>query len=289
MALRINGESVADSVIREEERLIRPRLVEEMTQASPIEVETRVKLWARENIVERTVLRQEALRDTEPIPEGVIENMMSEIREQSPGESGCVFPFGDEKLQEELTVRYRVEKLLGKITAKVSPPKNKDISDYYLKNKEQFATPETIHAAHIVKNVDENTDEAAARAAIEQAEAELKTGTSFEELADRLSDCPGRGGDLGFFPRGQMVEEFEDIVFQMKPGEVSPIFRSPFGFHIAKLYQRVPEGTRDLQEVKAQISQTLLEQKRQRAIEQFLDRLMNTAKVEEIEMEEAQA
>ncbi|MFN7935822.1 MAG: peptidylprolyl isomerase [Bryobacteraceae bacterium] len=288
MALRINGESVADSVIKEEERLIRPRLVEEMTQASPIEVETRVKLWARENIVERTVLRQEALRDTEPIPEGVIETMMSEIREQSPGESGCVFPFGDEKLQQELTVRYRVEKLLGKITAKVAPPKNKDISDYYLKNKEQFATPETIHAAHIVKNVDENTDEAAARAAIEQAEVELKAGTSFEELADRLSDCPGRGGDLGFFPRGQMVEEFEDVVFQMKPGEVSSIFRSPFGFHIAKLYQRVPEGTRDLQDVKAQISQTLLEQKRQRAIEQFLDRLMNTAKVEEIEMEEAQ-
>ncbi len=288
MALRINGEPVLESVITEEERLIRPRLVEEMAQASPIEVETRVKLWARENIVERTVLRQEALRDTEPIPEGVIENMMSEIREQSPGESGCVFPFGDDKLQQELITRYRVEKLLGKVSAKVAPPKNKDISDYYLKNKEQFATPEAVHAAHIVKNIDENTDEAAARAAIEQAEAELKAGATFEELADKLSDCPGRGGDLGFFPRGQMVEEFEDVVFAMQPGEVSPIFRSPFGFHIAKLYERVPEGTRDLSEVKGQISQTLHEQKRQRAIEQFLDKLMNAAKVEEVELEEAQ-
>ncbi len=103
------------------------------------------------------------------------------------------------------------------------------------------------------------------------------------------ADCPGRGGDLGFFPRGQMVEEFEEVVFVMQPGEVSPIFRSPFGFHIAKLYERVPAGTRDLQDVKAQISQTLHEQKRQRAIEQFLDKLMNSAKVEEIEMEEAQA
>jgi hypothetical protein len=288
MALRINGEPVLDSVIKEEERLIRPRLVEEMAQASPIEVETRVKLWARENIVERTVLRQEALRDTEPIPEGVIENMMAEIREQSPGESGCVFPFGDDKLRQELITRYRVEKLLGKVSAKVAPPKNKDISDYYLKNKEQFATPEAVHAAHIVKNIDENTDEAAARAAIEQVEAELKAGASFEELADRLSDCPGRGGDLGFFPRGQMVEEFEDVVFAMQPGEISPIFRSPFGFHIAKLYERVPAGTRDLSEVKAQISQTLHEQKRQRAIEQFLDKLMNAAKVEEVELEEAQ-
>lgn len=288
MALRINGEAIEDNVITEEERLIRPRLVEEMGQANPFEVEARVKQWARENIVERTVLRQEALRDTEPIPEGVIESMMSEIREQSPGESGCVFPFGDDKLHHELVVRYRVEKLLGKVTGKVAPPKNKDISDYYLKNKEEFATPEVVHAGHIVKNVDENTDEAAAKAAIEEAEAELKGGAVFEELADRVSDCPGRGGDLGYFPRGQMVEEFEEVVFALQPGQVSHIFRSPFGFHIAKMYDRKPQGVRDLQDVKAQISQTLHEQKRQRAIEQFLDKLMAAAKVEEYEMEEAQ-
>ena len=289
MALRINGESIADSVIKEEERLIRPRLLEEMAQSDPIEVETRVKLWARENVIERTVLRQEALRDSEPIPDGVIEEMMKEIRDQSPGESGCVFPFGDDKLEQELIVRYRVEKLLGKVSAKVAAPKNKEISDYYVKNKEQFAIPESIHAAHIVKNVDENTDEAAARAAIEDAEKELQNGAVFEELADKLSDCPGRGGDLGYFGRGQMVEEFEDVVFGMEPGVVSPIFRSPFGFHIAKVYESVPEGTRDLQDVKAQISQTLHEQKRQRTIEQFLDKLMNSAKVEEIELAEAQA
>lgn len=281
MALRINGELIGDAVVREEERLIRPRLRQELPEEDPISLESRVKQWAKENIIERVVLRQEALRDPEPIPGEEVERMLQEIRERTPGESGVVAPVSDETLRTELEVRYRVERLLAKITTKVSPPKNKDVSDYYVKHREEFLRPETVHAAHIVKNIDENTDEAAARAAIEEAHRELQNGTSFEALADRLSDCPGRGGDLGFFPRGEMVDAFENVVFAMKPGEVSSIFQTPFGFHIAKFYERRPEGIRDLMEVKQQITDSLQEAKRQKAIEQFLDRLMANAKVEE--------
>jgi hypothetical protein len=283
MALKINGEWITDEALREEERLIRPRLLEELTGETPFAIEAKVKQWAKENLIERAVLRQEAMKDNQPIPPDVIEQMVSQIREQSPGESGCVFPSGDDQLRGELEARYRVEKLLGKVTAKVSPPKNKDISDHFVKNRNQYESPEMIHAAHIVKNVDENCDEATAQAAIEEARKELSGGASFEELADRLSDCPGRGGDLGYFPRGQMVEAFEDVVFNLQPGQISSIFRSPFGFHIAKVYARKPAGLRDLSEVKEQIASQLHEQKKQKTIEQFLDRLMNTASVEEVE------
>lgn len=97
--------------------------------------------------------------------------------------------------------------------------------------------PETIHAGHIVRNVDEFTAEDSALAAIRSAQEELERGSSFEEAATRWSDCPD-GGDLGFFGRGEMVPEFERIVCSLRPGEVSDIFRTPFGFHIAKLYER---------------------------------------------------
>jgi len=283
MALKINGEWITDEALREEERLIRPRLLEELSGETPFSIEAKVKQWAKENLIERAVLRQEALKDTSPIPPDVIEQMVSQIREQTPGESGCVFPFGDDQLRAELEARYRVEQLLGKVTAKVSPPKNKEVSDHFVKNRGQYESPEMVHAAHIVKNVDENCDEDTARAAIEAAAAELAQGANFEELADRLSDCPGRGGDLGYFPRGQMVEAFEDVVFKLKPGEVSSVFRSPFGFHVAKVYAKKAPGLRDLSEVKDHIASQLHEQKKQRTIEQFLDRLMNTASVEEVE------
>jgi parvulin-like peptidyl-prolyl isomerase len=61
---------------------------------------------------------------------------------------------------------------------------------------------------------------------------------------------------------------------------VSEIFRSPFGFHIATLFERRPAGLRSLEEVREQIEETLLAGKRQRALEQFLDRLRARADIQ---------
>lgn len=281
MPLVVNGETVEDSVIAEEERSIRPRLEEAMASEPPAVVAQRVHDWARENIVERIVLRQAALADPEPVPPEQIEEIFTRVRSESPSQSGCIAPVEDETLKRELEVRFRVDRIMERVTSKVSAPKPKDVSDYYVKHREEFVTPDMVHAAHIVKNIDEKTDEAAARAAIEEAEKALAAGGDFAALADAHSDCPGRGGDLGVFPPGQMVEAFDDVVFALKPGEVSKIFRTEFGFHIAKVIERKPAGPRSLQDVKDELSERLFQQKREKAVEQFLDKLIATAKVEE--------
>lgn len=281
MPLVVNGETVEDSVIAEEERSIRPRLEEAMASEPPAVVAQRVHDWARENIVERIVLRQAALADPEPVPPEQIEEIFTRVRSESPSQSGCIAPVEDETLKRELEVRFRVDRIMERVTSKVSAPKPKDVSDYYVKHREEFVAPDMVHAAHIVKNIDEKTDEAAARAAIEEAEKALAAGGDFAALADAHSDCPGRGGDLGVFPPGQMVEAFDDVVFALKPGEVSKIFRTEFGFHIAKVIERKPAGPRSLQDVKDELSERLFQQKREKAVEQFLDKLIATAKVEE--------
>lgn len=281
MPLVVNGETVEDSVIAEEERSIRPRLEEAMASEPPAVVAQRVHDWARENIVERIVLRQAALADPEPVPPEQIEEIFTRVRSESPSQSGCIAPVEDETLKRELEVRFRVDRIMERVTSKVSAPKPKDVSDYYVKHREEFVTPEMVHAAHIVKNIDEKTDEAAARAAIEEAGKALAAGGDFAALADAHSDCPGRGGDLGLFPPGQMVEAFDDVVFALKPGEVSKIFRTEFGFHIAKVIERKPAGPRSLQDVREELSERLFQQKREKAVEQFLDKLIAAAKVEE--------
>ncbi len=281
MALRINGEYISNEALREEERQIRPRLMEAMADEDPQVLEQRVRDWARENIIERTVLRQEAAKDPAPVPPEEIDRLFHEVRDQSPSQSGCILPGSDEHVRSEVEVRYRVDRVLAKATANVSPPKNKDVADYYVKHRKEFMSEESIHAAHIVKNVGEGVDEEAARAVIGEVERELRAGADFAELADRLSDCPGRGGDLGFFPRGQMVDEFDDVVFGLQPGQVSGVFRTAFGFHIAKLIERRPAGPLTLQEVKERIAELLLGEKKQKAVSNFLDRLMAVADVQE--------
>jgi parvulin-like peptidyl-prolyl isomerase len=280
MPLIVNGETIEDAAILEEERSIRPRLHEAMANEPRAVVDQRVKAWARENLIERTVLRQAALADPEPVPADRLEELFTSVRSESPSQSGIIAPVDDSTLRRELDLRLRIDRIMERVTSKVAPPKPKDVSDYYVKHREQFVSPESVHAAHIVKNVDEKTDEATARAAIEAAEQALAAGGDFAQIADEHSDCPGRGGDLGFFGPGQMVEAFDLVVFALQPGQVSKIFRTEFGFHIAKVIARRPSGPLSLQEVKDRIAETLLAQKREKAVEQYLDKLIAAAKVE---------
>jgi parvulin-like peptidyl-prolyl isomerase len=280
MPLVVNGELIEDATILDEERSIRPRLLEAMANEPRNVVEQRIKDWARENVVERVVLRQAALADPEPVPSEKIEELFTNVRTQSPSQSGVIAPVEDDTLRRELEVRLRVDRLMERVTAKVAPPKPKDVSDYYVKHRAEFVAPEQVHAAHIVKNIDEQTDETTAREAIAGAERALAAGADFAQVADEHSDCPGRGGDLGFFPPGQMVDAFDRVVFSLEPGQVSSVFRTEFGFHIAKVFARRPAGQRSLQEVKEEIATTLLKQKQEKAVEQYLDRLIASAKVE---------
>jgi PPIC-type PPIASE domain len=274
MAFTVNGELVEDSVIRAESSALRPQYEAAVQGMDPIEAEMQLRDWSRENVIERVLLRQEAASDPEPIPLEAIEETLRSLQSRTPG--------GEGELRKDLEIRMRVDRLLEKTTSKVAPPKHKEVTEYYRKNKEQFRRPEIVRAGHIVKNVDEKVDEATALAAIQKVQEELKGGASFEELADRYSDCAGNRGELGWVPRGQMVQEFEDVIFSLKENEVSDIFRTVFGFHIAKVYEKKPEGFSDFAEVREAIEKSLHRQKQERAVENFLDRLRAKAVIQEL-------
>jgi parvulin-like peptidyl-prolyl isomerase len=234
-------------------------------------------------VIERTLLRQEALKDTEPIPSDVIERALDEAKKRHGGaEQFSLARADNNELQQDLELRIRLDRLLGKITAKLSPPKPKEIAEYYRKHKNQFHSPELTRAAHIVKHVNENRDEKTAAEEIEKIAAELCEGAAFEELADQYSDCGGNGGDLGYFARGQMVEEFDEVVFSMDVGQVSPDFRTAFGFHIAKLIDKQPARIKPLTDVQEEIKAELHRLKQTRAIESFVDQLRARAEIQDV-------
>ena len=275
MAILVNGELVDEQLIQQEEAMLRPRYEEAMQATDPVAREIQLKEWSRENVIERVLLRQEAWKESEQIPLEAIAEELERIRPE-PGEAVV---FDEAAASKEIETRLRVERLVRRITGKVAAPKSKDITEYYKKHKDRFWLEDMVRAAHVVKNLSEGADVAEAQKVMEAALAEIEAGAEFHDVANKYSDCAGNGGDLGYFPRGEMVDEFERIAFSLPVGGRSGIFKSVFGLHIAKVLEKREAGPVPLNEVRNEIEATLLREKQERAMEHYLDKLLATAKV----------
>ena len=148
----------------------------------------------------------------------------------------------------------------------VSP---EEIDEYYKNFSEEFWEPRKIHARHILIKVNPGTKSEEKKEAEKKAEEILsliKGGKPFERIALMYSQDQAtvkEGGDLGFFPRGQMIKEFDDVAFDLKPGEVSGVVETKFGFHIIKVEAIKEERTKPLEEAKEEIREKLIKGKTQ--------------------------
>ena len=148
-----------------------------------------------------------------------------------------------------------------------------DIEKYYRENQNKFMIPEKVGVSHIListmpdGNARQKPDAAAqekkdreAKAKAENILAQLKQGADFGAIAQKESACGSKAnkGDLGEITRGKMVPEFEKAAFALnKPGELSPIVKTQFGYHIIKLNSKTPASMTPLAKVKANIGKML--------------------------------
>jgi len=140
----------------------------------------------------------------------------------------------------------------------------------YNASMDNFRMPDRVKAQHILIKT-QNKSDAEKKAALAKAEdllKQLKAGADFSELAKKNSDdgSGSKGGDLGWFVRGQMVPEFDKAAFALKPGELSGIVTSEYGYHIIKLNEKENARVKPFEEVKAELA---AEVKKQRITDQM--------------------
>ena len=139
-----------------------------------------------------------------------------------------------------------------------------DAKALYEQRLETYDVPEQVRARHILLRVESGATAEAVEERRKQAEAihaRVAGGEDFAALAGSLSEDPGTresGGDLGFFKRGQMVKPFEDAAFALAPGELAPVFRSDFGFHVLRVDERKAAQLRSFEEVRAELAREIL-------------------------------
>ena len=139
-----------------------------------------------------------------------------------------------------------------------------EVEKFYHEHIKEFESPRQVRAAHVLVRVPETGGSEAedrARAKVADVIRRTKAGGDFGKLAQEVSEDPGtapRGGDLGLVSRGEMVPQFEQALFALKKGEVSPEpIRTPFGFHAIKVFEIRESGRKPLKDVAPQIRSRL--------------------------------
>ncbi len=178
----------------------------------------------------------------------------------------------EERMKKELAIQVWQKRVLDSIKI----PK-KTLKKYYNDNKDEFNEKESVHARHILVKT-----EAEAKAIINELKplSGQKLQSKFEELAKTKSTGPSgsKGGDLGFFTKGQMVPAFNDKVFSMKVGTITltPV-KTQFGYHVIYLQEKKNATTKSFKDVKLFIEQRLKMEKFKTVLKEKMDALKKKA------------
>lgn len=155
---------------------------------------------------------------------------------------------------------------------KEAPVTESQVAQFYESNKESFKQPDSYRVSHILA-----ADPETAQKALER----VKGGEPFAKVAEELSSDPSksRGGDIGFFSKGQVIPEFAEAARKLKPGEISDVVQTPLGYHVILLTEQRPAHQKPLEEVKDQIRQGLQGQQGQQAVQSVIQELRSKAQI----------
>jgi peptidyl-prolyl cis-trans isomerase C len=245
-----------------------------------------------EELITTELLYQESQKAGIKVDEAAFNVQMDKWKKRFPSEAEMQAYLKKMNFSEDdLKARFRRGMVIAQFIEKQLGPKavveDKETKEYYDGNPKEFQMPEQVRASHILIKVDPKADEATkaeARKKIEDVQASLKKGGDFAALAKEFSACPSsaKGGDLSYFSRGQMVKPFEDAAFALKPGEVSGVVETNFGYHLIKVIDKKPETTLAYEEVKAKLAQKLRDKKMEKEMDLYIENLKKTAKVERL-------
>lgn len=220
-----------------------------------------------EELIDQELLYQESRKQGLEVEEKTVSDEMDELKKRFPNEEAFndemrQMNFSEETLKVQMKKNLSVKQLVEKeILAKVRVS-DEDAKSFYDSHPEHFQQKEKVRASHILIKSEADTDPVSKderRKKLEAVKKRIENGEDFAALAREFSQCPSaeKGGDLGFFERGNMVKPFEDAAFSLKPGEVSDIVVTPFGFHLIKVTERTEARTVSFDESQDRINQHL--------------------------------
>lgn len=284
----INGETIDDSVLEEEFESIKEHY-QSMGEVVCCDRDDEFWKYARENVINRTLLEQESNERFGKISDEQVDSRFEELKKEHGGEreffDNTGFNLGDkEMIRGKLKSSLTVDRLLEEELEDEREPTDEDLEKFYQDNIDRYMQPEEVRVSQIF--IEPSSHDAAREAyiALRQLREEILEGKDFDEAAREHGSDEERDIDLGFMKQGQTMPEVEAITFSLRIGEVSPIVATHYGFHIFKLTDRKEPTPLPREEVEGLADQWKVES-RNEAIEKVIESLKAKATIEEISAE----
>ncbi len=286
----VNGELIGDRELSQELAMLKQQMAGRVSPQQLDSMEPMLKQQAVANLVNRSLLTQAATTENITVTAEQVDEKYGEIKANFPDEETFIAQLersnmSPDEFRVEVERGMKLEELVDMKTAAISAPTEEEAKEFYDSNTDRFTAPEKVRASHILITVDEADTEIMReqkRVKIDDLHAQLVAGGDMAALAAANSDCPSKekGGDLGFFGRGQMVKPFEDAAFGLEPGEISPVVETKFGYHVITVTEKEDAGTTSFEDVKESIIDYLADMKKQDEMNTYMTSLRDAAAIE---------
>jgi peptidyl-prolyl cis-trans isomerase C len=243
-----------------------------------------------DNLIDRELLLQEAKSSKATVAPQEIDAELQKVIERFPSKEAFEQAVSSQNFTLEAVKRDIQDQILRQQVVKkeildkvnVNPDQ---FQPFYETNKNKYVEEEQVHARHILMKVPQDTsaaDEEKLKKKANDVLKRVKKGEDFAALAKQFSEDGSResGGDLGFFARGRMVGPFEEAAFALKPGQISDLVRTQFGYHIIKVEERKPGRSLSYEEAKEQVKEDVTREKTFSRYQEYMASLRNKASIE---------
>lgn len=283
VAARVNGAPITTTQV--------DKLAQRMAAAQGTSSEN-TKQEALQSLIDIEVIAQQAKADKIDAPAAEVDQRLNELKGRYPTPEAFQQALAtnhatEAELRSDLARTVLVQKVLDKHVTVTLPADAAE--EFYKANPEKFQHPAEVRVSHIFFSAPPEGDPTVKQQATD-ALARVKKGEDFGKLATELSQDPGskdKGGDLGFVAPDGVVKEIADAAFALKPGEVSGVVQTKFGYHIIKVTEARPAGVTPLADVKSELQSFLEDQERDKQQQAYVDGLKKQAKIEIVEPKKA--
>jgi parvulin-like peptidyl-prolyl isomerase len=244
MTLRVNGEPIADAVVLTElQRLIR-FYSEHLPKAEIGRQMPMLLKKAREQAIGAKLLLDEARRRGIQVAPEEADKRVRQMTEEAGGDDRFAALLEKQKVTvDQLRVGIiqgrQIDRLVAEITRHLPEPEEDELREWYEGHPEEFRSPPRAQARHILLKpaTAASGDRDAAESRLLELRAQALAGAEFGDLAAAFSECPSgksTGGSLGWITQGITLPEFDEVLFEMKAGEISGVVQTPLGLHIVQ-------------------------------------------------------